>query len=233
MKLPVVVHSGWIALVIAGVSLAPAFAEFTAVPGAGFVERAKAQRAISGGTVVGVTMINTKGNKGRKHLWVRPNRDFNGSVRINAISDDGMYEGRGEFSGSAPGGKWSNVLNLPSKGGAANIRNGRKDPLFASLAESGRSTTNSIMITAWTNTPVPPIAGEVAVAFQNLAIGARVSVLLPGGQWRNCVTGLGKGVSAGYNTVCRLSISELEQSSMIVLQVRQGSDVTQIQRRLL
>lgn len=210
-----------------------ATAQFTAVSKPSFVERSSQVRAISGGTIVGLTLARQNPREKRLALWVRPLGNFDGTMKVSAVTNDGLYSGSGEFSGKSVARRWTNVLTLPDKGKPASIRSARADPLFASLAETPTAGGRGIMLAAWTAGGQPPAGETIAVAFQNLGASSRVRLVLPGRQKRDCVTGLGRGPSPVYNTVCRLSLAELDQMKALTIEIVQGMDVRQVQRPLL
>lgn len=224
---------GPVLIVVAAASV-PASAQFAPLPGAAFVENTKARTAISGGIVVGVTAKRAPKSRGRNYLWVRPLQNFTGDVRVRALTEDGSYEGKGEFSGTANAKQWTNVLSLRSGGnkGAGKIRNGRNDALFTTIAETGRGATNRVILTAWTETPAPPEVDEVQVAFKNLSFGARISIILPAGQKRACQPGFGKGAGITYNTLCVLTLTELDRLNAITIESR-TDEVAQFRRAVI
>lgn len=214
-------------------TIGTATAQFTAVSKPSFVERSSQVRAISGGAIVGLTLARQNPKEKRLSLWVRPLSNFDGAMKVSAVTNDGLYSGTGEFSGRSTGRQWTNVLTLPDKGKPASIRSARADPLFASLAETPTARGRGVMLAAWTAGGKPPEGETIAVAFQNLGASSRVRLVLPGRQKRDCVTGLGRGPSPVYNTVCRLSLAELEQMKALTIEIVQGIDVRQVQRPLL
>lgn len=214
-------------------TIGTAAAQFTATSKPSFVERSSQIRAISGGTIVGLTLARQNPREKRLSLWVRPLANFSGKVQVSAVTNDGLYSGMGEFSGKSVARQWTNVLTLPDKGKPAAIRSARADPLFASLAETPSASGRGVMLAAWTADGQPPKGDTIAVAFQNLGASSRVRLVLPDRQKRDCVTGLGRGPSPVYNTVCRLSLAELDAMKALTIEIVQGMDVRRVQRPLL
>lgn len=229
------VNSGLLGVAFIGgfLTIGTAAAQFTAMSKPSFVERSSQIRAISGGTIVGLTLARSNPREKRLSLWVRPLANFNGKMQVSAITNDGLYSGTGEFSGRSAARQWTNVLTLADKGKPAAIRSARADPLFASLAETPSASGRGVMLAAWTAGGKPPQGETVAVAFQNLGASSRIRIVLPDRQKRDCVTGLGRGPSPVYNTVCRLSLAELDAMKALTIEIVQGMDVRRVQRPLL